>query len=341
MFGIIRKAAIAAALAAGTAHAAVISATSWTAVDLGTLGGPGSYGAAVSNTGYVVGCADLPNGMAHAFLYDGRMHDLGTGGGDPNGSSCALAVNDRGVAAGRSSSGDLVIWSGNSVTPLGVKGSVGGINDFNVVVGAAGQPGATHAFVYSNGKLTTLGSTDAVGEATAINLRGQVAGTIAGRAFLYENGSLRDLGSLGGFSSAKGIDERGQVVGMSTDSRGTPYPVLWSAGKMQLLAAGPVSSSAVDIDDFGHVIGSAEGTYGYVITNGAYTRLDTLPAVVAKGWRHLEPTGINESGWIVGTATDGAGNLRAFLLLPSHGAATQAIELTEVVARPSSTGMQR
>src|SRR5436305_1180194 len=82
--------------------------------------------------------------------------------------------------AGGSSSGDLVIWSGNSVTALGVKGSVGGINDFNVVVGAAGPAGATHAFIYSNGKLATLGPADAVGEATAINLRGQVAGTIAG-----------------------------------------------------------------------------------------------------------------------------------------------------------------
>ncbi|HEX4780575.1 MAG TPA: hypothetical protein VH301_07470 [Usitatibacter sp.] len=334
----IRKATIAAALAAGTAHAVVTNTPTWIAVDLGTLGGPGSYGAAVSDTGYVAGCADLADGTAHAFLYDGKMHDLGTGGGDANGSSCALAVNDRGVAAGRSSSGDLVMWSGKSVTPLGVKGTVGGINDLNVIVGAAGQAGATHAFVYSNGELATLGNADAVSEATAINLRGQVAGTISGRAFLYENGNLRDLGTLGGFSSAKGIDQRGQVVGMSTDTNGTPYPFVWSAGSMQRVAAAPSSSGAVDIDDFGRVIGSAEGTYGYVIANGTYTRLDTLPEVVAKGWRHLEPTGINESGWIVGTATDGAGNLRAFLLVPSHGAATSAIELTGGLARAGAPG---
>lgn len=333
MPGNIRRtaAAVAFAAAAGTAHSAVIS-QSWTAVDLGTLGGPGSYGAAVSDTGYVVGCADLPGGVAHAFLYDGRMHDLGTGGGDPNGSSCALAVNNRGIAAGRSSSGDLVMWSGTTATPLGVKGTVGGINDFNVVVGAAGQAGAGHAFVYSNGKLTPIGPADAVSEAAAINARGQVVGTVSGRAFLYENGNLRDLGTLGGFSSAKGIDERGQVVGMSTDAHGTPYPFLWSGGSMQAMAAGPGSSGAIDIDDFGQVVGSAEGTYGYLLANGAYTRLDTLPAVVAKGWHHLEPNGINESGWIVGTATDGAGNLRAFLLVPAHGAIAQALELAGGVA---------
>ena len=72
-------------------------------------------------------------------------------------------------------------------------GTVGGINDFNVVVGGAGPAGATRAFIYSNGKLTSLGSADAVSEATAINFRGQVVGTMSGRAFLYENGSLRAI----------------------------------------------------------------------------------------------------------------------------------------------------
>jgi probable HAF family extracellular repeat protein len=321
-----KQAVGAAALAAiaGISHAAV-NAPSWTVVDIGTLGGPGSYGAAVSDAGFVVGCADLPGGMAHAFLYDGKMHDLGTGGGDPAGSSCALAVNDRGVAAGRSSSGDLVLWSGSSVAPIGVKGTVGGINDLNVVVGSANANGGTRAFVYANGKVTMIGG-DATGEATAVNVRGQVAGTLSGRAFLYTDGATQDLGTLGGFSSAKGLDDRGRVVGMSTDANGTPYPFLWSNGTMQAIP-GPSGSGAIDIDDAGFVIGSAEGTHGYYLDNGTYTRLDTLPAVVAKGWRHLEPTGVNNRGWIVGTATDGAGNLRAFLLVASRRAATTAVEL--------------
>ena len=336
----LKQAILAAALAAATSSAnAAVSATSWTVVDLGTLGGPGSYGAAVSDTGYVVGCADTPGGPAHAFLYDGRMHDLGTGGGDPNGSSCALAVNDRGVAAGRSSAGDLVVWSGSSVTPIGTKGTVGGINDSNIVVGSASANGATRPFIYANGKLATIGG-DATGEATAVNLRGQVVGTLSGRAFLYEDGVVRDLGTLGGFSSAKGLDDFGRVVGMSTDANGTPYPFLWANGAMQAIP-GPSGSGAIDIDDAGLVIGSAEGTYGYFLDNGTYTRLDNLPAVVQKGWRHLEPAGVNNRGWIVGTATDGSGNLRAFLLMPSRRATTTAVEFGRSEGAPEVAALAR
>jgi probable HAF family extracellular repeat protein len=319
----IKQAFIAAALAAitGSSYAAV-STPAWSLVDIGTLGGAGSYGAAVSDMGFVVGCADTPSGSAHAFLYDGQMHDLGTGGGDASGSSCALAVNDHGVAAGRSSSGDLVVWSGSSVTRIGVQGTVGGINDSGTVVGAANIGGLTRPFVYEGGKVTMLGAS---GEATAINLRGQVVGTLSGRAFLYESGAVRDLGTLGGFSSAKGLDDFGRVVGMSTDANGTPYPFLWANGTMQAMA-GPSGSGAIDIDDAGFVIGSAEGTHGYFLESGTYTRLDSLPAVAAKGWRHLEPTAVNNRGWIVGTATDSNGNLRAFLLVPSHRATTTAVE---------------
>ncbi|HXF78532.1 MAG TPA: hypothetical protein VN598_06700 [Usitatibacter sp.] len=328
-----------AAMAAATsivAHAAV-SSPSWSVVDIGTLGGPGSYGAAVSDTGYVVGCADTPGGAAHAFLYDGRMHDLGTGGGDPNGNSCALAVNDRGVAAGRSASGDLVVWSGSKVTAIGVKGSVGGINDSGTVVGSANADGGTQPFVYAGGKVTMLGAS---GEATAVNLRGQVVGTVAGRAFLYENGALRDLGTLGGFSSAKGLDDFGRVVGMSTDAHGTPYPFMWANGTMQAIP-GPSGSSAIDIDDAGLVIGSAEGTHGYFLDGGTYTRLDTLPAVVQKGWRHLEPTGVNNRGWIVGTATDSGGNLHAFLLMPLRRATTTAVEFGRSAGAPEVAALAR
>jgi len=106
---------IALTLIAGAAGAAT---SGWTLVDLGTLGGPGSYGAAISQGGAVVGCADRADGTAHAFLYlNGRMRDLDAGSNGP-GSSCALAVNDSGFVAGRSSSGALVIWSGSSVAAI-------------------------------------------------------------------------------------------------------------------------------------------------------------------------------------------------------------------------------
>ena len=56
--------------------------------------------------------------------------------------------------------------------------------------------------------------------------------------------------------------------------------------------------------------------HGYVVEGGNVTRLGELPAVVAKGWRKVEPTAINDRGWIAGTAENAQGELRAFLLMP-------------------------
>jgi probable HAF family extracellular repeat protein len=122
----------------------------------------------------------------------------------------------------------------------------------------------------------------------------------------------------GGFSTARGINDSGVIVGMSGDAFAAPTSFIYRK-TMQALPGGPSYSSALAINNGGQVVGSGEGTYGYLVVDGQYTRLDTLPAVVAKGWRHLEPTGINDRGWIVGTGTNANGDLRAFLLIPGSG----------------------
>ncbi len=303
-------------LAAGGA----VPISGWTLVDVGTLGGPGSYGAAISNSGLVVGCADLAAGGAHAFIYDGRtLRDLEAGVNATSAGSCALAVNNDGVVAGRSSTGELTIWSGPSVMRLGVEGDVGGIDDRGVVVGSYRRGASSLAFVFENGALVSLGTLggdpNAGSSAARINARHQIVGSSNGRAFLYENGAMRDLGTLGGNgSSAKGLNDRGDIVGMSTDTTAQPRPFIFD-GAMRALP-GPGYSGAIAINNSGQVIGSAEGTYGYLLEGDRYTRLDTLPPVAAMGWRHLEPTGINDRGWIVGTAMTRSGDLRAFVLIP-------------------------
>lgn len=294
----------------------------WTLIDVGTLGGPGSYGAAVNNAGVVVGCADVAGSGTHAFVYAaGSIKDLGTGTGGADGNSCALAVNDDGTIAGRAATGELVEWKDGRVADLGVKGNVTAINGSGVVVGSIKDGTATRAFMYRDGVVTDLGNlgtdANASSSANAINARGQVVGNSNNHAFLYENGAMRDLGTLGGASSiAKGIDSHGDIVGMSGDAHGAPTPFVYNGG-MQALPA-PSYSAAIAVNDRGQVIGSGEGIYGYLLDNGVVTRLDTIPAVQAKGWRHLEPTGINDRGWIVGTAMTPSGDLRAFLLVPGQ-----------------------
>ena len=285
----------------------------WTLVDLGTLGGPGSYGAAVNNGGVVVGCADVDVTSAHAFVYrDGVMKDLGTATDSATGHSCALAVNDHGVAAGRSASGDLVTWQGNTVTRLGIQGNVGGINNAGVVVGSYTQGAATRAFKYSNGSVTSLPGESA----SAINSHGNIVGTAGGHAVVFQDNAIRDLGTLGGNGSVgRGINDHGDVVGLATDANGQALSFQYERAMMALPAPG--YSIAVAINDRGQVVGSVEGRYGYLIDNGTFVRLDTLSEVAAKGWRRMEPTGINDRGWIVGTGTNADGNLRAFLLIPA------------------------
>ena len=307
---------VAAGLALASGAAAAYDAT---LIDLGTLGGANAYAAAVSAGGRVAGCAETGSGEIHAFVWQGgRMTDLGRGA-EAAGNSCALAVNDRGLAAGRASTGELVLWEGTAARSLGIRGDIGDMNDAGTVVGARAEGGSTRAFVYASGVLTELGEPGTRSEATAVNARGQVVGGANGRAFLYESGVLNDLGTLGGnMSVARAINSGGEIVGQAANEFGQPTPFI-HRGTMQALP-GPSYSSAVAISASGKVAGSGEGVYGYVIAGGAVTRLSELPAVVAKGWRKLEPTAMNDRGWIVGTAENASGDLRAFLLVPRSDA---------------------
>jgi probable HAF family extracellular repeat protein len=312
-----RIAALAACMVATAATAA-----DWTLVDIGTLGGPGSYGAAVNNDGTVVGCADVLPAGAHAFAWkDGVMRDLGLAS-DAEGSSCALAINDQGMIAGRSATREVVIWNGAAITRLGVQGDVGGINRFGVLVGTyeAGG-GMTRAFRYSAGRLTPLGTAGAYSAAHSVNAKGEIVGTLNGRATVFTSG-VRDLGS----GAARSINDRGMIVGDVANEFGQPTPFLYR-GAMSSLAGAPSYASAVAINDRGQVVGSGEGVYGWLVDNGRYTRLADIPAVIEKGWRHLEPRGINDHGAIVGTASDPQGNLRAFLLVPKLAADSKPLRL--------------
>lgn len=303
-------------LAASLAFAAQAQPSGWMLVDIGTLGGPGSYGAAVSNNGIVVGCSDAVPSGTHAFVYrNGAMQDLGTGADTSGGNSCALAVNDSGVVAGRSATGELVVWNGTNIAKLGIHGNVAAMNDAGAIVGSHTDSGVERAFLYRDGSVTDLGAAGSPGFATGVNANTDVVGSVNGRAFLYTAGSLRDLGTLGGNNSvAKGINDRGQIVGFASNGYGQPNPFLYE-GTMRALPAGSYSE-AIGINNHVQMIGSGEGRYGYLIENGKVIALDTLPAVQAKGWHHLEPKGINDRGWIVGTAMNSQGDSRAFLLVP-------------------------
>ena len=73
----------------------------YTAIDLGSLGGAHSFGYAINAGGQVTGYADTSGNAVHAFLYTGGvMTDLGTLGGD--GASFGLGINTSGQVTGYS-----------------------------------------------------------------------------------------------------------------------------------------------------------------------------------------------------------------------------------------------
>ena len=87
-------------------------------------------------------------------------------------------------------------------------------------MGANTTASQTHAFLYSNGTMTDLGTLGGLSsDPYDINDNGQVVGFAEltdgqQHAFLYSNGIMTDLGALGGtFSCAYSINNNGQVVG--------------------------------------------------------------------------------------------------------------------------------
>ena len=187
--------------------------------DLGPLGGPvpgpyqnSSVAMAINNYGHVVGesqTGDPIAGAHRAFEYsNGAMKDLGVLAGNI---SAALAINDAGQIVGFSSTTD----------------------DFAdyVNIAGAGYPRFYHAFLYSAGTMTDIGTLGGqVSFATGINSSGDVVGwsTLAGddawSYFLYTNdtgmvdlNSLLPLGSRWDAWSAitfgPDINDSGQITG--------------------------------------------------------------------------------------------------------------------------------
>jgi probable HAF family extracellular repeat protein len=252
--------------------------------DLGTFGGQYSAASGINNKGQVVGSADTPSDR-RAFFYDGVMHDLGFSG----------QAND--------------------------------INDNSVIVGQSGFSGFLFDGTYHD--LGTLGGTYADGRAVnADGLVAGDSTVASGRhhAFLYSDGTMTDLGTLPGglYSSANGINSAGVVLGNATNSAGH-YRAFFYDGAMHDLGPMPGFSESfgTDINSSGLAVGGANSDpYGtvkhavlYDYANGTVTDLNSLVTNI-DGWTLQMAMAINEAGAIVGYGLYDGGNPRAFLLTP-------------------------
>ncbi|PWU15914.1 MAG: HAF repeat-containing protein [Verrucomicrobia bacterium] len=176
-----------------------------------------------------------------------------------------------------------------------------GINNSGQVVGYAfTTSGNKHAFLYSAGAMTDLGTLGgSSSQANGINNSGQVvghaylAGNASYHAFLYSGGGMADLGTLSGGinSDAYGVNRNGQVVGSSDQ-----YAFQYSGGMMSYLTLGS-GSWASGVNDQGQIVGVYEvsGTESAFLYNGTVaTYLGHL------GGGQSAATGINTNGQISG-----------------------------------------
>jgi probable HAF family extracellular repeat protein len=247
----------------------------------GTLGGARAQFNAISSNGLITGVSDVVGSLyAHALVYDsGTMRDIG---GLPDGDAVGLGINASGQVAGYAYNpfrfGEIApfLYSGGVMNELSGFFRFGGardINDAGVMVGDGEDwaTGFTHAFMYSSGAMTDLGTLGGgdYSSAHAINAAGDIVGdavdaALATHAFLYSGGIMHDLGTFGGAAGGYDVNDHGAVVGWAFD-------------------------------------GTHPDSRGFLYTGGIMVDLNSLIPGLAD-WSVTYATAINNAGQIVGTA---------------------------------------
>jgi probable HAF family extracellular repeat protein len=235
--------------------------------DLGVLGGNASIAFSINNLGQVVGQSTVgpgnqfvPAPNSGAFLYSGGQMIALTPSTLP---SAAFDINNNGEIIGTSNVPGTIpprpnatIFANGGATPLGTlagppvnsdfpfaSSRANAVNDQGQIVGSSsirsGDPSATHAFLYDNGKMIDVGTpglpsgiSNPNSTAVDINNAGQIVGVSSGflpsgasvaEAFLYDHGSVTNLSALSEVLSAgwkidavSAINNLGQIVGYGT-----------------------------------------------------------------------------------------------------------------------------
>lgn len=159
---------------------------------------------------------------------------------------------------------------------------------------------------------------------TGINDRGVIVGLVDftdGKpeiGFRYSRGKLESIPNIPDASLPpvpQDINNKGDVVGwvqISSASVFGEFGFLFSGGRVTLFAAPdatrPVAMRPNGINDKGEIVGCYDTRGGFLLRNGAYTRIHVPEA------RNTCPTDINNRGTIVGGWVDAASNVHGFVL---------------------------
>jgi probable HAF family extracellular repeat protein len=324
--------------------------TSYSIMDLGTLGGDSSAAYDINSSNQVVGYAKSSTGADRAFLFQdannnhivdsGEMHNLGS---LPDyASSYAHAINNNGVIVGRlltSANAQKAVRFQTTAEPtdlgMGTGSTAYDVNINGDIVGASFVgPSYLAAHRAPNGQVTNLGALGGgfpYSEAFAINDSGTIVGyasTDTGdSAFVLPvGGSMSAIGFANQphffeYDYAWGINNSGQVVGEGFNSFAQYHAFRYDNGNFTDLGvpAGFTATQALAINNSGIIVGhgknAANQGRAFIFIDGVALDLNSLVSPDS-GWTLTKARSINDNGYIVGEGISPSGQTHAFLLAP-------------------------
>jgi probable HAF family extracellular repeat protein len=192
-----------------------------------------------------------------------------------------------------------------------------------------------HAFLYSNGQTTDLGTLPGRSEsaAYAINDEGEVTGESSAYAFIYRNGQMQQIGPFG--SQGLGLNNADQVTGYFNLPEFCCHTFLYSDGQFQDLGTlGGDFSRASGINNAGQVTGTSQTQQGtlhaFLYTDGQMFDVNDL----------IDPTlGLMMS---TGLAVSDNGDVAGFGLVngTGHPLLYSKGRMTDLGTLPGDTGGQ-
>ena len=205
--------------------------------------------------------------------------------------------------------------SGSIPTAINDVGQVVGYSNVNPSVDPNDD---VHAFLYSNGTMTDLGTLDGGNSyATGINDEGQISGyaNVPGtnpnvpfnNAFVDYNGTMTDIGTLaqGSYSSyGEGINNAGQMVGYTNNSANSNYLTgfVYSSGNIAISGTLPGDnySYAFGINNSGQTTGLSSPASGGVTRAVLSTGALSVPVTVPADATYSTGKAVNDAGQVAG-----------------------------------------